>query len=118
MIEGDAKRVTIHVDEWDRWEHQNLHTAIVEMLRREGCAGATVLKAVEGFGADSLRSGANVMRLSQDATMMVIFVDSAERVDHVMPIIDEMVSGGGGLITVEDVHVRRYAHSDRGASAD
>jgi len=107
QIEGDAKRVTIYMGESDRWHHQTLHTAIVEMLRREGCAGATVVKGVEGFGKNSRIHTANVLRLSQDLPVVLTFVDTPERVDAVMPMIDEMV--GGGLVVVEDVHVRRYS---------
>ena len=107
QIGGDAKRVTIYMGESDRWHHETLHTAIVEMLRREGCAGATVVKGVEGFGKNSRIHTANVLRLSQDLPVVLTFVDTPERVDAVMPKIDEMV--GGGLVVVEDVHVRRYS---------
>ena len=111
-IEGDAKRVTIFIGESDRWGHQSLYSAIVEMLRREGCAGATVTKGVEGFGKNSRLHTANILRLSEDLPVTVVFVDIAKRVEKVMPQIDEMV--GGGLIIVEDVHVRKYASSDGG----
>lgn len=111
MIEGDAKRVTIYIGEWDKWRHQSLHTAIVELLRREGCAGATVLKGVEGFGRDSRIHTSSVLRLSQDLPVVVEWVDTPERVDRVLPMVEEMLQGG--LITVEDVHVFRYAGSDR-----
>ena len=106
MIEGDAKRVTVYIGEADRWHHKPLHTAIVEMLRAEGCAGATVVKGVEGFGKASRIHTASVLRLSQDLPVIVTLVDTPERVERVLPKIDEMV--GGGLVVVEDVHVRRY----------
>jgi PII-like signaling protein len=106
-IEGVAKRVTIYMGESDRWHHQVLHTAIVEMLRSEGCAGATVVRGVEGFGKDSRIHTANVLRLSEDLPVILTFVDKPERVAAVMPRIDEMV--GGGLVLVEDVHIHRYS---------
>ena len=109
-IEGDAKRVTIFIGESDRWHHQPLHTAIVEMLRREGCAGATVLKGVEGFGKNSRIHTASILVLSQDLPVVLTFVDTPERVEAVMLKIDEMV--GGGMVIVEDVHVRKYSHHD------
>jgi len=108
-IESDAKRVTVFIGESDRWHHQPLHTALVEMLRREGCAGATVVKGVEGFGKDSRIHTASILRLSEDLPVVLTFVDSAERVEAVMPHVEEMV--GAGLITIEDVHVRRYSDS-------
>jgi len=109
-IEGDAKRVTIFIGESDRWNHQPLHTAIVEMLRREGLAGATVVKGIEGFGKDSRIHTASILRLSEDLPVVLTFVDKPERVEAVLPRIDEMV--GGGLVIVEDVHVRRYSDSN------
>ena len=109
-IEGDAKRVTIFIGESDRWHHQPLHTAIVQMLRKEGAAGATVVKGIEGFGKNSRIHTASVLRLSEDLPVMLTFVDTPERVEQLMPAIDEMV--GGGLVVVEDVHVRRYSDAD------
>ncbi len=105
-IEGDAKRVTIFIGESDRWQHQPLHTAIVEMLREEGVAGATVLRGIEGFGKNSRIHTASILTLSEDLPVVVTFVDVAERIDAVMPRIDEMLRGG--IVTVEDVHVLRY----------
>src|SRR5574340_1260422 len=111
-IEGEAKRVTIFIGESDRWHHRPLHTAIVEMLRTEGLAGATVLKGVEGFGKDSRLHTASILRLSEDLPVVVMFVDTAERVEAVLPAIDEMV--GGGLVIVEDVHVHKYSGTSEG----
>jgi uncharacterized protein len=111
-IEGDAKRVTIYLGESDRWHHQPLHAAIVEMLRREGGAGATVVKGVEGFGKNSRLHTASILRLSEDLPVILTFVDTPERVDKMLPLIDEMM--GGGMVVVEDVHVRRYADANGG----
>ena len=111
-IEGDAKRVTIFIGESDRWHHKPLHTAIVEMLRQEGAAGATVVKGVEGFGKNSRLHTASILRLSEDLPVMLTFVDTPERVEKFMPRIDEMM--GGGLVVVEDVHVRKYSDSKGG----
>ncbi len=111
-IEGDAKRVTIFIGDADRWHHKPLHTAIVEMLRSEGCAGATVVKGIEGFGKNSRLHTASILRLSEDLPVVLTFIDTPERVDAVLPQIDEMV--GGGLVIVEDVHVRRYSDSNGG----
>ncbi len=106
-IEGDGVRVTIFIGESDTWHHKPLHTAIVEMLRAQGCAGATVVKGVEGFGKNSRIHTANILSLSEDLPVMIVFVDTPQRVDAVMPRIDEMM--GGGLVLTEDVRVRRYS---------
>jgi PII-like signaling protein len=106
-VEGPGKRVTVYIGESDRWHHRSLYEAIVEMLRREGCAGATVLKGVMGFGKGSRIHTANILRMSEDLPVVIDFVDTTERVERVMPMLDEMV--GGGMIVVEDVHVFRYS---------
>jgi hypothetical protein len=106
-IEGDAKRVSIFMGESDHWHHKPLHTAIVEMLRKEGLAGATVIRGVEGFGKNSRLHTSSILVLSQDLPIVLTFVDTPERVEAILPRIDEMM--GGGLLIVEDVHVRRYS---------
>ncbi|GAB4275348.1 MAG: DUF190 domain-containing protein [Coriobacteriia bacterium] len=110
-IEGDGKRVTIYVGESDRYGHKALYEAIVELLRREGCAGATVFKGIMGFGGASRIHTANILRLSEDLPVAIVFADTAERVDAVLPKIDEMITGGG-LVVTEDVHIYRYTHGD------
>lgn len=110
IIEGDAKRVTIHIGDADRYGHKPLHTAIVEMLRERGCAGATVVKGIEGFGKTSRIHSASILRLSEDLPVVITYIDTPERVDAVLPAIDEMVRGG--LVVVEDVHVRRYSDAN------
>jgi PII-like signaling protein len=101
--------VTVYIGESDRWHHKALHTAIVEMLREEGAAGATVVRGVEGFGKNSRLHTANILTLSEDLPIVLTYVDTPERVERLMPRIDEML--GGGLVIVEDVHVRTYAES-------
>jgi PII-like signaling protein len=107
-IEGEARRVRVYIGESDQWHGKPLHTAIVERCRREGLAGATVLRGIEGFGAHSRIHTARILRLSEDLPVVVEIVDRAERIDQLMPILDEMVTEG--LVTVEDVHVVKYAH--------
>ena len=85
---------------------------IVELLRHEGCAGATVVRGIEGFGKNSRLHTASILRLSEDLPVVLTFVDTPERVETIMPRVDEMMRGG--LIVVEDVHVRRY--SDAGGA--
>jgi PII-like signaling protein len=103
--EEPAVRVSIHVGESDRWHHRPLHTALVEALNAAGVAGATVLRGVEGYGRSSQMHTATILTLSEDLPLIVTFIDSAETVDRVMPILDDMVPGG--LIVLEDVRVRR-----------
>lgn len=107
LTEGEARRVTVFIGESDRFGHKPLAEAIVEMLRAEGCAGATVTRGTEGFGKNSRIHTANILRLSEDLPVVVTWVDTAERVERVLPKLDEMMTGG--LVTVDDVHVHRYS---------
>jgi len=107
-ILGQAKKVTIYIGESDRWQRKPLHVAILEMLKREGCAGATVTRALTGFGAHSRIHTASLVDLSADLPLIVEWVDNPARVERVMPSLREMVIEG--LITVHDVEVVTYSH--------
>jgi PII-like signaling protein len=105
-IEGEGKLVRIFVGESDKLGSKPLYQAIVEMLREEGLAGATVLRGVEGFGAHSRLHTQRILRLSADLPMVIECVDTAERIDEMLPRLDEMVDEG--LVTVERVEVIVY----------
>ena len=108
-IEGEGKLVRIFIGESDTWHGRPLYDAIVERVRREGLAGATVLRGIEGFGADSRLHTSRILRLSEDLPVVIEIVDSAEQIDRVVPILDEMVSEG--MVTVEKVQVIAYRGS-------
>jgi hypothetical protein len=105
-LDGEQILVRVFIGESDKWHHQPLHVALIERLRREGFAGATVTRAVAGFGAQSVIHTAQILRLSEDLPLIVEIVDSQEQIDRLKPILDEMVSGG--LVTMEPVHVLQY----------
>src|SRR5512139_396495 len=96
----------IFVGESDRHRHRPLHEALVELFRREGLAGATVLRGIAGFGAHSVYHTAKLLRLSADLPVVIEVVDAREKIDAVLPRIEEMMDGG--LITMEQVTVVRY----------
>jgi PII-like signaling protein len=106
-LEGDRTLVRIFIGESDKWHHQPLHRALLERLRGEGFAGATVYRAIAGFGAHSVVHTTHILRLSEDLPVVVEVVDTEEQVERLKPILDEMVSEG--LVTMEKVHVLRYA---------
>jgi len=108
-ISGPARTLRVYIGESDRWRGQALHTAIVERARREGMAGATVLRGVEGYGANSRIHTASILRLSEDLPMVIEIVDLPERIERFVPLLDEMVTEG--LITIEDCDVIKYVHS-------
>lgn len=108
-IEGEGKLLRVFVGESDRWHGKPLYQAIVERVRAEGLAGATVLRGIEGFGADSRLHTARILRLSEDLPVVIEIVDSAEQIERIMPVLDEMV--GEGMVTVERVEVIAYRGS-------
>jgi PII-like signaling protein len=113
-IEGEGKLLRIFVGESDRWHGKPLYQAIVERVRKEGLAGATAIRGIEGFGADSRLHTARILRLSEDLPVVVEIVDSAEKIERILPILDEMVSEG--MVTVERVEVIAYRGSAPGVS--
>ena len=112
-LEGEGKLVRIFIGESDRWHGRPLYQAIVERVRKEGLAGATVTRGIEGFGAKSHLHTSRILRLSEDMPVVVEIVDTAERVDGLLPLLDEMVADG--LVTIEPVHVVSYRAASSGA---
>jgi PII-like signaling protein len=110
-IEGPAKRVRVYIGEADHWKGKALYAAIVERMRREGIAGATVFQGIMGFGANSRVHATHLLTLSEDLPVVIEIVDTEERIQLVLPILEEMVSEG--LITIDDVHVIKYTHSPK-----
>ena len=110
-MDNDAgkKLLRIFVGEDDNYEGRPLYQAIVEMLREEGASGATVLRGVEGFGKSSLLHTANLLRMSADLPLLIECVDTADSIEKIMPLLDEMI--GDGLVTTQDVEVRVYRGS-------
>lgn len=105
-IPEDAKLLRIFIGENDRWEGKPLFEAIVQKARKDGLAGATVLKGFEGFGAHSRIHTAKILRLSEDLPIVIEIVDSEEKIEAFLPELDEMVKEG--LITMEKVRVIKY----------
>jgi len=107
VLTGEQILVRVFIGESARHGHQPLATALLERLRKEGFAGATVFHGVAGFGAHSVLHTTNVLRLSEDLPVVVEIVESEERMAVLEPILDEMVHEG--LVTMEKVRVLKYA---------
>jgi len=105
-IPENGKLLRVFIGESDRWHHQPLYEAIVLKARELGLAGATVLRGPMGFGANSRLHTAKILRLSMDLPMVIEIVDSEEKIDLMLPHLDEMVREG--LVTLEDVRVLKY----------
>lgn len=106
---GEKVLMRIFIGESDKVGHKPLYEALVELLRIEGFAGATVIRGIAGFGAHSVYHTDKILRLSIDLPIIVEVVDSQEKLDAIMPKIDEMMSGGG-MITIEKATVIKYSH--------
>ena len=105
-LDGEGKLLRVFIGESDKWHGKPLYQAIVEHLRSEGIAGATVLRAIEGFGARSHLHTSRILRLSEDLPLVVEVVDTEENIRRVLPILDEMVADG--MVTLEKVEVITY----------
>jgi hypothetical protein len=101
----------IHIGESDKWQHTPLYEALVQLFRREGFSGVTVLRGVAGYGSTSHLHTDKILRLSQDLPIVIEVVEYTERIEKILPRLDEMV--GGGLITLEKVRVILYRSSQR-----
>ena len=111
-IPQDAVLLRIFIGESDRYEHRPLYEAIVLRARELQLAGATVLRGPMGFGKSSHLHTAKILRLSMDLPIVIEIVDSAEKVNAFLPVLDKMM--GGGLVTLERAKVIRYL--DQGKS--
>src|SRR5882672_8886465 len=105
-FEGERTLMRIHIGESDKWRGKPLYDAIVEMLRKDGFSGVTVLRGVAGYGGSSVYHTDKILRLSQDLPNVLEVIESTERIEKVLPCLDEMVEGG--LITLEKVRVILY----------
>jgi PII-like signaling protein len=105
-LKGERVLMRIHIGERDKHDGKPLYAAIVELLRRKQYAGATVVRAIMGFGATSTLHTDRIEVLSLDLPIVVECVETAEKIDAILPELDEMI--GGGLITLEQVNVIVY----------
>jgi CBS-domain-containing membrane protein len=103
MFTGKAQQLTIYIGESDTWRHQSAYAAILEMLRREGCGGATVTRGIAGFGASSVIHTTAILRLSADLPVVITVIDQAARIERVIGALKEMAPQA--LITLQGVEV-------------
>ncbi len=106
QLPKDAVLLRIFFGEADRHDGKPLHEAIVTKARELQMAGATVLRGPMGFGHSSRLHTAKILRLSEDLPLVIEIVDSEEKIDTFLPVLDTMM--GSGLVTIEKVKVLRY----------
>jgi PII-like signaling protein len=102
----NGKLLRIFIGESDKHEGSALYEWIVRKARERGLAGATVLRGLEGFGARSRLHTAKILRLSSDLPIVIEIVDTEEKIESFLPLVDDAI--GEGLVTVEKVEIRLY----------
>jgi PII-like signaling protein len=105
-LPSEGSLLRIFIGESDRHAGMLLYEWIVRTAREQGLAGATVLRGIEGFGAQSRVRTAKILELSTDLPIVVEIVDTAEKIDAFLPVIESKISDG--LATVERVHIKFY----------
>jgi PII-like signaling protein len=110
-LEGKAKMLRIYFGEDDKWKGQPLYRAVVEKCRELDLAGATVFRGTEGYGASTLiRKPHHLLSFSHDAPIMVSVIDSEEKIQKLIPFLDQVVADG--LIAISEVEVVKYVHQN------
>jgi PII-like signaling protein len=100
-----GRLLRIFICESDRYDGRPADAAIVDALQASGIAGATVLRGVAGYGMSSIMHTTHVLRLSEDLPLVIEVVDTAGKIDEVLPEIEKMI--GEGLITMQEITIRR-----------
>ena len=108
QIPKQALLLRIFIGEDDKFGGSPLYEAIVLKAREQHLAGATVLRGPMGFGASSRLHTTKILRLSEDLPLVIEIVDSEEKINGFLPMLDEMMTNGSGLITLEKVQVLQY----------
>lgn len=113
MIPREGKLLRIFIGESERVQGRPAHEVILETARREGLAGATVVRGIAGFGRSSRIHTAKILRLSEDLPIVIEIVDAPERIEALLPLLEPLI--GGGLVTLERAEVVVYrSPEDRG----
>jgi len=105
-IPAEGKLLRIFIGEADKWQGKPLYEEIVVLARKEGLAGATAIKGFLGFGCKSHMHTSKLLRLSEDLPVVIEIVDSEEKINQFLLLLDPMVNEG--LITLENAHVIMY----------
>jgi hypothetical protein len=111
LLSGPAKRLTVLVGESDTWHRKPLYTEVVHRAHAAGLSGASVFRGMEGYGASSQIHTTRLLSLSEDLPVMIVVVDTEERVRAFLPELDELLTEG--LVTLEDCEVVRHVRRDQ-----
>ena len=107
-IEGKAKMIRIYIDEADRWKDKPLYKAIVEAMRANDIAGVTVYRGILGYGAHRRIHRDKALHFSHNCSIMLSAVDTEEKLQAFLPLVDQMVEEG--LVVLSDVDIIKYSY--------
>ena len=105
-LEGQAKKLSAYVGEDEHYEDKPLYQALIDQARVQGCAGATALRGLAGYGASSRDVAKHGLRMSSDIPVVVSVVDEAVRITALAEVWAAMIPAG--MLTMEDVNVALY----------
>jgi uncharacterized protein len=105
-LSGPSRRLSIFIGETDQYRHGPLYHEIVARAKEAGLAGASVFRGIEGYGATSRIHTTRILSLAEDLPLVVIIVDTAEKIEAFLPQLDELI--GEGLVIIDDVEVIKY----------
>lgn len=111
---GPAKKLVVYVNETARYEGRPVHEVLLHWLQEHGVAGATVTKALAGYGAHGTLHVSRPFRIREDVPIRIEVVESAERINHILPFVYDMVPQG--LIEVQDTEVVKHSPQPEPAS--
>ncbi|MBN1975283.1 MAG: DUF190 domain-containing protein [Sedimentisphaerales bacterium] len=107
-LPSEAELLRIFIGEADKYNGKPLYEAIVHLARERGLAGATVVRGLMGFGAHSRMHTAKILRLSEDLPIIIEIVDATEKIEALLPELDQMIKEG--LVTIEKIRVLAYRY--------
>ncbi len=113
-IEGKAQLMRIYIGETDRWRDQPLHEALLRAMRANDLAGATVYRGILGYGAHRRVHKERALNLSHDCSIMISVIDTQEKLQEFLPLVDAMVQEG--LVVLSDVDIIKYSHRPAAAA--
>lgn len=103
---GKQTLLRIFLSEHDQYQHKPAYVQILGLLQKEQIAGATVLRGVAGFGAQSRLHCADILDISNNLPLVIEAVDTEEAIERIIPLLEPMV--GNGLVTLEEITVVRF----------
>ncbi|WP_420837955.1 DUF190 domain-containing protein [Calorimonas adulescens] len=111
-IEGKGKLLKIFIGESDHWHGEPLYHAILKKIKENNMAGATIIRGIEGYGANSRIHTSRILRLSEDLPIVIEIVDKEEKIMQIIDVLDEMIQEGL-MIVIQDVEIIKYSPTNK-----